>query len=436
MASIDEHIKSYTISILIIFMICQFLLAILASQTTPVGRLPFSFTQAIIQNDFTYKTNDIDCDKVISVDEKEIKRSLKFDKRYEAITLKTYMNWTLNCEKFRQVRHYDKYIVSVAEKEFPIAYSIVFHKDLEQLERLLRSIYRRHNVYCLHVDKKANKEFMLAVKALANCFDNVFIASKLETVVYASMSRLQADFNCMQDLLKTKTQWKYLINLCGQSFPLKTNSEIVKILKIYNGSNDIEGLTNEHALLGRAKFKHKIIKKSKTRDELILVKTKIRQPDPPHKIRLVKGSAYGVFSRDFVYYVSTSNISKNFQKWVADVYSPDEFFWSTLHHAAFNPHLNVPGSYSGHPESKLWLAAYSAWQGVDLCYGKWKRGVCIFSTKDLPNIFKKNHLFANKFYLHSNPTAIECLEEILHKRTITQAAFNDTFYRHLKFINS
>ena len=36
-------------------------------------------------------------------------------------------------------------------------------------------------------------------------------------------------------------QWKYFINLSGQMFPLHTNAELVQILKLYNGANDIEG---------------------------------------------------------------------------------------------------------------------------------------------------------------------------------------------------
>jgi uncharacterized membrane protein HdeD (DUF308 family) len=43
------------------------------------------------------------------------------------------------------------------------------------------------------------------------------------------------------DLWKYNKKWKYFINLTGQEFPLRTNYELVKILKIYNGSNDIEG---------------------------------------------------------------------------------------------------------------------------------------------------------------------------------------------------
>jgi hypothetical protein len=34
-------------------------------------------------------------------------------------------------------------------------------------------------------------------------------------------------------------KWKYFINLTGQEFPLKTNQEIVKILKSYKGANDV-----------------------------------------------------------------------------------------------------------------------------------------------------------------------------------------------------
>jgi hypothetical protein len=36
-------------------------------------------------------------------------------------------------------------------------------------------------------------------------------------------------------------RWRYLINTAGQAFPLKTNEEIVAILRLLKGKNDIEG---------------------------------------------------------------------------------------------------------------------------------------------------------------------------------------------------
>ena len=49
----------------------------------------------------------------------------------------------------------------------------------------------------------------------------------------------------MKDLLDTSVKWKYFINLASQAFPLKTNEEIVEILKTFNGGNDVLGHTGE-----------------------------------------------------------------------------------------------------------------------------------------------------------------------------------------------
>ena len=37
--------------------------------------------------------------------------------------------------------------------------------------------------------------------------------------------------------------WKYVLNLCGQDFPLKTNLEIVRSLKALRGYNNLETVT-------------------------------------------------------------------------------------------------------------------------------------------------------------------------------------------------
>ena len=43
-------------------------------------------------------------------------------------------------------------------------------------------------------------------------------------------------------MLNVGADWRYYINLAGSAFPLKTNAELVQILKLYNGTNDIEML--------------------------------------------------------------------------------------------------------------------------------------------------------------------------------------------------
>ena len=62
----------------------------------------------------------------------------------------------------------------------------------DQLIRLLRAIYRPHNVICLHVDNKTSTSFRAAVDGILRCFDNIRLATRLETIIWAGYSRLQA----------------------------------------------------------------------------------------------------------------------------------------------------------------------------------------------------------------------------------------------------
>ncbi|XP_058851625.1 beta-1,3-galactosyl-O-glycosyl-glycoprotein beta-1,6-N-acetylglucosaminyltransferase 3-like [Acipenser ruthenus] len=138
-------------------------------------------------------------------------------------------------------RRFLTFPLSQEETDFPIAYSLVVHEKIEMFERLLRAIYNPQNVYCVHVDQKFPENFTKAVRAIVSCLPNVFVASKMEKVVYASWSWVQADLNCMKDLLATAVQWRYLLNTCGTDFPIKTNAEIVRSLNVLKSET-----TSEH----------------------------------------------------------------------------------------------------------------------------------------------------------------------------------------------
>jgi len=46
----------------------------------------------------------------------------------------------------------------------------------------------------------------------------------------------------MRDLVRYyRHRFRYFINLTGQEFPLRSNLELVRIARIFNGSNDIAG---------------------------------------------------------------------------------------------------------------------------------------------------------------------------------------------------
>lgn len=111
---------------------------------------------------------------------------------------------------------------------------------MQNFERLLRAIYAPQNIYCVHVDNKSDESVISAISAITSCFPNVFVVSQNVNVFYGSWSRVQADLNCMADLYNASSKWKYFINLCGQDFPLKTNLEIVRMLRALMGRNSLE----------------------------------------------------------------------------------------------------------------------------------------------------------------------------------------------------
>ncbi|KAK7498618.1 hypothetical protein BaRGS_00010278 [Batillaria attramentaria] len=360
-----------------------------------------------------------------------------------------FIRLTKDCKQFRSKYGYQRYrTVTQEELNFPLAFNILLYKDVDQLHILLRAIYRPHNSYCLHVDGNASPDVYSAASGLANCLDNVFLVSQRENITYGGFSRLQADINCMKNHMhrtssnphytnetslhqQSTSPWRYLINLPSQQFPLKTNLELVKILQIYNGSNDIEGITGGRMMRSRFAFKHEYRRHPNT-GRVEIVKTDTPHPPPPHNITVVKGSAYGVFSRQFVQFLLQDARARDLLEWCRSVSSPDEYYWATLHHDA---KLNAPGGYSGPPDKKPWLAVYASWPPRDLCLsGKSVRGVCIFGVRDLPQLVSRKELFANKFYMDFQPEALHCLDQWIMNKSRAALPVETFYYRQLPFV--
>ena len=188
------------------------------------------------------RVKGVHCDGIIRGDSSALAEAASFqnNSNYIPVQDSEYIKQTSSCEVFRTSRQYMSEPVSREEEEFPIAYSILMFRDVEQFERLFRAIYRPQNYYCVHVDLKSPVEVKSSVNSIVRCFHNVFLASKSVDVQWGTYSVLEPEFICMENLWKYK-KWKYFINLTGQEFPLKTNLDIVKILKAFNGANNMEG---------------------------------------------------------------------------------------------------------------------------------------------------------------------------------------------------
>ena len=186
----------------------------------------------------------IDCNRIVAGDKKVIQTAAAKFKWYKRTkSRKDPFRSITDCAAFKQGRGYIDHPLTLEELAFPIAFGILVYKDIEQIERLFRAIYRPQHYYCFHVDLKDNKEANNTYNGLRNivkCFNNVFVPTDRVSVVWGEITILEAELVCMKQLWQAK-RWKYYINLTGQEFPLKTNLEIVKILTAMDGANVLYG---------------------------------------------------------------------------------------------------------------------------------------------------------------------------------------------------
>lgn len=209
----------------------------------------------------TAASRKVDCAAIFRGDQNEVAfaSQYKWCKRYDVTSGTDYEHLARDCEAFKQSRGYLKYELAEEEIDFPIAFSILMHEQAEQVERLIRSIYRSHNVYCIHVDSKASSKLHKVMKSIAKCFDNVFTIENPVSVHWAEFTVLEAELRCIEQLWKHQVKWKYFINLTGREFPIRTNWELVSILRAYDGANDIDGTPHKLVKTGFRKSEREIV---------------------------------------------------------------------------------------------------------------------------------------------------------------------------------
>ncbi|XP_074649681.1 beta-1,3-galactosyl-O-glycosyl-glycoprotein beta-1,6-N-acetylglucosaminyltransferase-like [Tubulanus polymorphus] len=331
----------------------------------------------------------------------------------------------LGCQRFKEVLRYNTHPISQEEHDFPLAFGIVMYRDVEQLERLLRAIYQPQNFYCVHVDLKASNAIHAGVKAIASCFDNVIVPSNPVAVEWGHYTALKSHLICAEQLLLKSKKWKYFINLTGQEFPLLSNRHFVRVLKIFNGTNEIQGgLGQLEWDLDRWKYKWTYGRRGFTR-------TDIRKSVPPHNLKIEKGATHIIATRPFIDYCINNQIAKDYLAWLEDTFVPDEAFFSTLNH---DKKICAPGGYYGDSSWKPFVARSVNWNGQ--CGGKKVRTVCVMGISDIAPMLRGNRKFlVNKLYHDFEYLALDCLEGYQRKLVLMSRRndfkFDEYFYRNL-----
>ena len=291
--------------------------------------------------------------------------------------------------------------VTKEEMQLPIAYAFTIYKGARLFERILQAIYMPNNVYCIHIDKKSPEVFRRAIQTMIRCLPNVFISVNSTNVVWGHFSVVQAQLNCMEELLQSPVKWKYYISLVGQDFPLYDNKQIVQALQSLNNSNSIGSVPLRGGFQRRTKFAY-LFKGRR------FFKGK-RKPPPPHNISVFKGSTHIIAIREFVDFVLHSEIGRDFTEFLKDTFIPDETLYASL-----QQHPLAPGCIHGKQPDK-WIPRALYWLSGNtrhICHGNWVRALCWITLEDLQWALgekKKDKLFVHKIPFNFNDDLIECI---------------------------
>ncbi|CAO4361373.1 unnamed protein product [Caenorhabditis nigoni] len=323
------------------------------------------------------------------------------------------------CESLKELYRFNNESLSLEEANYTLAYGMLVYKDLPQVLFMLSSVYHPQNEYCIAVGENSEPLFQNLLKELSTCFQNVHFM-KRPPISWGSHEIINSAYECLQFLSHLKSDWKYFQYLSGFDAPLKTNLEMVRILKQLNGTANVE----------IAKYQWQRLRG----------KNETQSPLP-----LFKSSLSALIPRDAANELTSSLIPREQLEFLKNTGIADEGFWGTM--LGNKDKFNVPGSinaqewidYRGnHTELKrtdtgwrYYISRDQIW-GRSECRNYMKSGSCVFGIGDVPRLLTSKALVAHKFYLNSQPDAYFCLlKEIRHRTTHPDPNFNASEYSKL-----
>ena len=147
---------------------------------------------------------------------------------------------------------------------------------------------------------------------------------------------MDAQMNCFRDLLENhdKYLWRYVITLCGKELPLRTNNEIVQLLKRLKGNSAVR--TSPLPNHERSRYERKWILDKNTST---LVPTNEVTGPIPYNLKIYKSLIFFALTPEFVNYILNDKVAIAFSRFLKDALVPEEMFYSTL--------FMTPGMYNG-----------------------------------------------------------------------------------------
>lgn len=124
-----------------------------------------------------------------------------------------------------------------------IGYLILVHRYPDQFKRLFRAIYNAQNHYVVHVDKNSGADLEAEIRDFLRPYLNADMI-RSEKAIWGGYSLVDAELRGMERLLEMG-EWSHFINLSGQDFPLKPQTQIMAYLDANPGRDFIKVLDQD-----------------------------------------------------------------------------------------------------------------------------------------------------------------------------------------------
>lgn len=319
--------------------------------------------------------------------------------------------------------------LSQEEKDYPLAYGMVVYMNAVQVLFQLSAFYHPQNEYCIAVSGSAEVYVLEFMQYAADCFPNVHLL-KRPPLTWGEFEIINTTFACLEYLQRSKKRWKYFQYLSGVDVPLRTNLEMVQILKRLN--NTVNTLVEPYP-----------------HDRL---RTR-RASDSP--LPLVKSSLSILLPRETAEELVNAPLSRKLLEFLAPTHIADESFWATMlgnpeefnitggfdakRILAFNEQFaqEQPRAHENYIYSVVamngYISRYQVWTKRQ-CRGKIVRYSCVYGVEDLPIIAKQHHFVAHKLYIDFEPAAYFCLLKRTRKRALSPTPFNSSIYAEIPMV--
>uniref|UniRef100_A0A0N4ZF25 Uncharacterized protein n=1 Tax=Parastrongyloides trichosuri TaxID=131310 RepID=A0A0N4ZF25_PARTI len=316
----------------------------------------------------------------------------------------------VSCKAIKE-RHFfpSEQFLTEEEKSYPLAYSTLVYKNYYQIELQLSLTYSIYNHYCFVIDSKSHNTFHKQINSLGSCFPNIYVMKKEFIFDSNGQNYAKGHLECL-NFLSTK-KWNYIFLLQNHDFPLKTNLQLVKILKLYNGASDFQmvpGYLSRIDSYNDWSFTNLNIFQKYNKN--------FNDGGYPYWLSFVKGFSEVTLSREDVDYMFRElNLTILLNELDYHKHGIDEMFWSTI---LSDRNINFPGGMVNFcTEMGIrveYITRKSLWRTKRLCKsGLIRHEICIHGMEDFYKLVHYPHLFINKLMVEYDAGAVKCWSEVL-----------------------